>query len=253
MRPSLRPLNAIAQVNLLSGDDYANLVLATVPLAFWQSNEGTGSAIVDSSGNGFNGTYTGVTWDGTTGPKGGLAPFYDATNDYGDVHSAGLGTAFDYDEFTIITWIKVNAEAVWTDGAIRGFVRLGRDAIVENDIRIQKSATNNTVRFLREGANVVQVVDVAGQSDTDWVAYGISCSIAGGGLLDAGDLRGYKNGVQIGSTVTGNVAADGSGLLSTLTLLGALSTAPSNVHHGYQVLTGVWNRPMAADILALMT
>ena len=251
MRPSLRPLNAIAQVTLLSGDDYANLVLATVPLAFWQSNEGSGTAIVDSA-DGFNGTYTGVTWDGTSGPKGGLAPFYDASNDYGDVHSAALGTDFNYDEFTIITWIKVNSAAVWTDGAIRGIVRLGRDA--DNDIRIQKSAANNTIRFLREGATAPEVVDVAGQSDTEWVAYGISCSIGGGGLLDAGDLRGYKSpGVQIGATVTGCLAATNSGLLSTTTVLGALSTVPSNVHHGYQVLTGIWNRPMAADILALMT
>jgi hypothetical protein len=38
---------------------YASVVLADTPLGFWKFNEPSGTSAADSSGNGYNGTYTG--------------------------------------------------------------------------------------------------------------------------------------------------------------------------------------------------
>jgi hypothetical protein len=233
-------------------DAYANRVLATSPLRYNKLNEASGTAIVDSSGNGYTGTYSGVTLANTDSPfVPDKAPFWDGANDYGNLYSAAFATAFNLDEFTIMLWSKVNSTAVWSDGATRRFFTIFRDA--SNFVRLGKSSTNGRLDVERTANGTAKNFGITGLSDTNYFSIAVSCSVAGGGLLAAGEMKAYINGVQAGATSTGNVAGSGSGLSSTNTVLGAANTTPALVWHGWQSNLIIWNRPIDAAILALMT
>ena len=232
---------------------YTTRVLATSPLRYNKLNEGTGTTIVDSSGNAYTGTYTGIAWDGTLSPFNEPVPFYDGTNDSGNIHSAAFGTAFNPDEFTVMIWYKPFDTSVWTDGATRRLFSLQRDGSNFIDIRDSNAANNRLLFFRITSGASTKSVTLDGQNDANWGCVAISGSLAGGGLLSAGDLRAYKNGVQVGSTQTGMLTMPGSGLQSTATQIGAGTTTPTLVWYGYLAQFIVWNSPMSAAKLALMT
>lgn len=233
------------------GANYLARVLATNPISIRPLNEGSGSIIYDKSGNGYNGTYTGVTWEGTVPPMGGQAPRWDGALDYGNVYSAGFGSAFDFDEFTIMLWLKMSSGAVWSDGVFRTALSFYRNG--SNQINLWKESGSAKIGFQRVGDGTSKVTTSGNLSYTDWFSIAISVSIGGGGLLNAGDLRAYINGVQVGSTITGNIAAVGSGLNSARVLLGAANQTPENVHDGYEAWEIVYDRALDNDILALGT
>ena len=230
------------------GGDYADAVLALSPLAYWQSAEGSGTDIIDSSGNGYDGTYTGITWDGTTAPQGTPAPYYDRANDYGNVYSAGLAGAVDLDELTVSIWVKTDP-TTWTTNNL--FIwKLVRDA--NNLIQVFHDTASNQLRLSRIGDSTVKTGTYLTSGPTDWFNLITSCSVSGGGNLAAGEAKMYYNGAAV-TTLTGNVASTGSGLSSTETVIGALNTTPTNVWGGYIAHMAVWNRPVDDDILALAT
>lgn len=231
---------------------YSARVLATTPIAFWKLNDASGTTITDSSGNAYNGTYSGVDLANTASPvTGANAPFWDGTNDYGSLYSASFASAFNMDEGTVMIWLKVQGAGVWTDATNRHILEIQRNS--NNLVRIQKTTTNNSVLFRRAGNATAKSVTVGSQSSTGWICYAISWSIAGGGLLSAGDTRAYVNGAQSGATQTGSAASAGSGLVSTVTVAGAATTTPTSVWNGYLSHVIVWNVPMTNAILALMT
>ena len=232
---------------------YAARVLATSPLRYNKLNETSGTAIVDSSGNGYTGTYTGVDLANADSPfLPDKAPFFDGVNDYGNIYSAAFATAFNMDEFTILMFVKMANLGVWTDAyaAGRRSIVIQRDA--SNFIFIGRSAADNTLTFQRTANGTAKIITIGSLSYTDWFSVAISASVAGGGLLNAGDTRAYINGVQGGTTQTGSVAATGSGLSSTATVLGAGTTTPTRQHHGWLSQPLILNRPIDAAILALM-
>ena len=74
-----------AYLKKLRSVESANLV------SIFLQNEKTGSVSYDLSGHNFDGAYTGVTLGQPGVPRTGLtAVSYDGTNDYNDIHSAGL-------------------------------------------------------------------------------------------------------------------------------------------------------------------
>lgn len=224
---------------------YDTRVLATNPLRYNKLNETSGTAIVDSSGNGYTGTYTGVDLANTDSPfLPDKATFWDGTNDYGNLYSAAFATAFNLDEGCVLLWVKMNALAVWTDGTQRRPITIQRD--VNNLVRVLRTAgINNNLAFTRVANGVTTTINVGSLSYTDWFSVLLSWSIAGN------SLKVYINGVEVGSGVAG--AALGSGLSSTETVLGAASTVPANVHHGWLSRSAIWARPADAAIIALGT
>lgn len=230
---------------------YSARVLALSPMRYNKLDEASGTTMVDVGGSAFTGTYTGIAWGAGASPlQGGDAPFFDGTNDYANLYSAAFASAFNMDEYTVMLWVKMSALADWTDGVAHTFLRLQRDA--SNEVRLSKNS-NNTIRFLAIGGGTTKSIDLGSQSQTDWFCVALSRSIAGGGLLSAGDTRAYKNGVQAGSTQTGSVAATGSGLNSTNTALGSLlNNSATSAQKGYLAHLIVWNSPMSNDKLALM-
>jgi hypothetical protein len=92
------------------GGGYSAAVLADSPLAYWRLGDASGTACVDSSGNGRDGTYAGSPTLGTTGLLTGdsdTAVTFDGTNDkvditYGSWMDAGA-------TITVEAIIKTNA------------------------------------------------------------------------------------------------------------------------------------------------
>lgn len=221
---------------------YASRVLATNPIAYWPLNEGSGSVIQDKSGNGYDGAYTGVTWDGTQFVKGGPVPFWDGANDYGDVYSAGFASAFDLDEGCILIWVKMADASVWTDVTTRTLYLFQRDA--GNRVFFNKLNSANEIRLRRTGNGTSQTLDHT-INNPDWFSVILSWSV----MNDA--LKLYINGVQAETTQMGLLASVGSGLDSSATVLGAASQAPIQIHHGYLGNVAIYNRSIDNAILAL--
>lgn len=204
---------------------YDARVLATNPLRYNKLNETSGTAIVDSSGNAYTGTYSGVTLNSAASPFApNFAPLWDGVNDYGNLYSAAFGTAFNLDEGCMIIWAKVSAAGVWTDAANRRIVEIARDS--NNRVFAFKSSSNNNITVQRIGNTNVKSVSIT-ISTSDWFSLMLSWSVAGD------YFKAYVNGVQQGATQTGLLASAGSGLLSTQTVIGSLSTTPSQIWSGY--------------------
>jgi len=86
---------------------YADQVLADSPVAYWRLGEASGTTMVDSSGNGRDGTYTNSPTLGVTGLIAGDSDTcvdFDGTN----VGNAGDDAAWDSTEVTVEAWINAD-------------------------------------------------------------------------------------------------------------------------------------------------
>ena len=207
-------------------------------IAYWRLQEPSGTNADNYEGTAArDGTYTGVTL-GQTGIGDGLTvPLFDGANDFVDVFSSSLDTAFNLSEGSVILWMQVSGVGVWTDGALRYMLRFRVDG--SNQLALLKRSQNNQVRLIREGANVIDQVDLGGQSDTDFVAWGFTWSEA------ADEVIAYKDGVQVGSTQTGLGASSGN-LSSINTTIGSHTTTPAQVWDGQLGHVAIWDTPLSA-------
>ncbi|GJQ51265.1 MAG TPA: LamG domain-containing protein [Aggregatilineales bacterium] len=93
---------------------YSQKVLDMSPdslIAYWALTETSGTTALDTSGNGNNGTYTGVVLNGLIGPDGLPAPTFDGLNDSISVpHSTALNPASG---ITISAWINAQEATYW--------------------------------------------------------------------------------------------------------------------------------------------
>jgi hypothetical protein len=206
---------------------YSARVLANANLQRYnQLNEGSGLVLLDSGPSGYAGSAVGITWDaGQSPPMSGSVPNLDGANDYLNLYSVQYAADFDFDEGFVILWLKVNAGSVWTDGASRTLLSIRRDS--SNRIIITKSSANNRVDFTRVANGTTHTITVTDFNQTGWISIALRWTVSGNALMA------YRSGVQIGATQTGLVAAVGSGLDSTRTLIGASITTPTTVWNGY--------------------
>lgn len=227
-------------------DGYLAIVLALNPVAFWPLNETSGTVADNAEGTAArDGVYAGVALNQTDGPfLTSRAGLWDGANDYCDVYSASLNGVFSGAEGSFAGWFKVSSGGVWLDGSIRVLMQLVSNASTDY-VQIYRSATNNRLSYLREGANIVESVNADGVSSTGWFHVGLTWSQA------ADQVKAYLNGVQTGSTRTGLGAYSGA-LDANLCLLGANTKTPTQVWSGYIQYVGVWNVVLtAANFLTL--
>ena len=100
--------------------NYAQRILSIAPnniVGYWPLDEHSGTTVTDKSRQGNNGSYTGVTLNNAKGPDGRGIPFFDGTNDFGDIYSAALNSDFNGNEGAMMGWFKVQNSGVWTDGS----------------------------------------------------------------------------------------------------------------------------------------
>ena len=239
---------AFASCTLSPGQTYDQLVLSTQSanlLAFWPLEETSGTTVNDTSGNAYNGSYSGPTVNATTFLDGNPAPSFDGINDYANVYSAGFASAFNKNEGTVSIWVKMSGAGVWTDGTNRGITHFGADT--SNRVRMFRTTTNNQLQFTYTGAGTVKTVsDTSLAGVTSWFLLTETWS------KSADQLKAYINGSQVGTTQTGLTTWTGA-LSNTLTVLGANNTS-ANFFSGYLAKAAVWKTPLsAAEISALAT
>jgi hypothetical protein len=156
-------------------------------------DESAGATAEDSSGNNFDGTYNGPTLANDTAPDGNNAPTFDGLNDIVDI-SASSGS-FNGSAGTLVIWIKTSA---WEDATTRDVNLIQADS--NNRIFIRKTSTNNRMTFIYKAGGITKTITKDGVSDTDWICIGLTWSDASG----SDQFKVYFNGVQEGSTLTGN-------------------------------------------------
>lgn len=222
---------------------YSNKVLSTqrsALLAYWPLSEASGTTITDLSGNGRNGTYTGVDLGQTGIGDGRTAPYFDGVNDYGNVYSAALASGFNKDEGTAALWVKVNSAGIWSDGADHMALAITNDA-VDSYLWIKKTAPA-TLSFTYRGGATIKTVTVGSQSSVGWLHLAMTWSKA------ADQMKVYINGVQGGSTQTGLGTWTGV-LNSSRCVIGARLTT-GDVWNGTIAHTAIWTTPLTAAQIA---
>jgi hypothetical protein len=220
-------------IDKVKGIESSNLI------GYWPMNENTGSVAYDFSIQVNNGAYTGVDLAYTAGPDGQGCPYFDGTNDYNNIYSAGLSSDFDGDEGTIALWIKVSAAGVWTDGTVRTMMRLRADA--ENYVEIYKSNTNNALNMVYEAGNTMSTRSITSISDTGWFCLTMTWSAS------ADEVNYYKDGTSVATKRTGLGTWAGS---LTSGFIGAQDSVPLEVWDGYLAHGAVWTTPLTAAQIA---
>lgn len=230
---------------LVAGESltYAQRVLA-IPnlLAYWKLDEASGTNAADSSGNGRNGTYSGVTLAQTAGPGAsmGLAGLWDGVNDTVDVFSAGLASVFPSAAGSLVVWFKVDSAAVWNDATVRVIAQFRVDG--NNSVLLYKNAANSISAIYTAGGTAKSVTNA--YSALIWSVFGITWDKV------ADQVKVYLNAAQLGSTQTG--LGTWSGTIATA-YIGSAS-GPSGYWSKYIQQTLLYGRALsAAEITTTMT
>lgn len=177
---------------------------------------------IPANSTAFNGTYSGVTLN-QPGPAGTRAGLWDGTNDYGDVYSPEINSFFNPNAGTLLAFAKVSGAGVWTDSAYRAVFRFQANA--NNIISPFKRNANNTLTWSYKAGGTDKSILTGGHSDTGWMFLALTWDSI------ADQFKGFKNGLQEGSTQTGLGTWAGN-TLSTQTLIGAETQTPTTVWDG---------------------
>lgn len=196
---------------------FGSSIVSYLPL--W---EGAGSVAADIGGRGLNGAYTAVTLGQPGIGDGRTAASFDGSTSLVNWYSAGLNSAFNGAEGTLLLWAKVSAAGVWTDAAFRRLAELRADG--NNHVAIFKGSTNNQLNVEYAAGGTTKSIATA-YSGTGWFPYGLTWSKSG----DA--VKAYLNNAQTGATGTGLGTWVGS-INATIATLGDYSTTPTQVWSG---------------------
>ena len=235
-----RPIGGVSTyIDDVKGIESADMI------GYWPMNETAGVVAVDYSVQGNDGAYTGVELANAAGPDGELCPYFDGTNDYNNMFTAGLATDFGVaGEWTIAIWMKVNTAAVWADAATRIALILYGDAT--NFLKLWKGGGANAFNHTSELSDTEKQVYKNSGADATWIHTALTVSEAGDKVMA------YWNGAQTGTTQTSIDSWDAGAL--TVAIAGATNLTPNNVWHGWLAHAVVWKKALtAAQILSLAT
>ena len=231
----------------LYGDtiDYAAIfeeaVLAQNFLFWGKLNEGSGVTMLDSTTPAYNGSYSGVAWDGTLSPLGELALEFDGLLSIGTLTNATFLTLANLDEGTMICFIKARNAGVWSDGATRRFMYFERNST--NRVILGKTTVVNQVSAARVAGGANQTTNYTLPSaTTDWLAAAVTWSVSGNALK-------LFVGNALRDTQSGLLAA---GVAPVRLTIGA-NNGPLNVHDGYECNVLFGNTALAdATVIDIM-
>jgi len=151
----------------------------------------SGTAAVDRSPHGTNGTYiNSPTLSAIVGSDGKRAALYDGVDDRTDLGT--LSPLGDTADFMYSVWMKVANVGVWTDGIQRTSIMIRNNA--GDWAQIKRFTTDNRIRIgVKNGATDSISFDIDGLSTTDW--FHIGCVVK-----NSGDVEVYLDGVSQGTT-----------------------------------------------------
>lgn len=170
---------------------YTDLVKSLNPIQHLPIDEVLGATDAqDSTTNNRDGAYTAVALN-----KIGINPqeksgYFDGTSSVLDAFSAGLASAFDFDEGSILLWAKPDA-SVW-GGADRNILQIKTDA---NNLLSIGLVSGNVVWSYKSAGTAVTVSVAASdtQFEYNWMPFVITWS------KSAGRLRAYVFGTRTGA------------------------------------------------------
>lgn len=206
------------------GYTYVLKVASYNPVAHWQLNDTSGTSAIDSSGNGYHGTYSGVTLNALALPGAtmGNAAQFNGTSAYVSMPLAFRNVTSYRNEGTLMMWINTPTYA--NNYAFRVTTAAGSPNAFSLEVRI--TTTNFLIR--RSGGNDSLLgANYAHASVAGWICLAMRWSVANNALAV------FQNGTSKG-TATSIVAAGTGALTSTQAQIGANVNSPfSGGYSGY--------------------
>lgn len=217
---------------------YSNEVLNTQTaniVGYWQLNETSGSLAEDSSSQGNDGSYSGVTLDSDTGPDNQPVGYWDSTTSYANIYSSDLNTDFNGAEGGISLWFKAADESMWTEN--KHFFLVNFTSDTGDFIFIRKQNNSQYLMFGYRSGGVEKYHQAVISNKTSWNHIAFTWSDS------ADQLKVYVNGTNV-NTATG-LGTWGGNLTSTQSVIGSNNTTPSYPWKGNIAHVGVWNTPLS--------
>jgi hypothetical protein len=179
------------------------------PIGWWKFDECQGLVAYDSSGNGINGTITigatapqtavgtcntaGTAWGNGALGKINSSLNFDGVDDYVDIHSSNLLSAFNGSEGSMSFWVKAADAGFWSDGLLRRQIYFTVND--NNRVFLTKTAANTLVWSYCAGGTCKSVTIPT--TTIDWFHTTITWSKTNDKVIV------YFNGFQSGTTQTG--------------------------------------------------
>jgi len=193
-------------------------------IAYWELAEAGGAIAVDFV-NGRNGSYVGADAGVGSSQTGKLSPFFDGTNDYVNIYSAALASAFNGEIGSFLIKAKVSNISDWNDSTTREMVRILADG--NNFLSIQKTTVQNNVQFRHRAAGqAAATVSTNITPLSSWISLAMTWDRA------ANEMKAFFNGAQLGTTQAMSGTWSGAPAAAT-TLLGSATQTPTAQWKGY--------------------
>lgn len=239
MIPALRMRRIIGHVGSFGG--YSKAILGLSPIAYWPLSDASGTAAVDVvAGN--NGTYTGVDLGQSQAPF--TCPFFDGANDRVNIYSAGLNTLYNRSEGSLSIWSKVYDAGVWTDATNRFIFNMTTTSTADL-VKFQRTITNGVMTGQVTLDGTTSARNSTSNSSTAWIHWAVTWSKA------ADQVIVYKNGAQVGATLTSLGTPSGNALLNTSCAIGSSAgTSSAAVWNGWIAHAALWSRPLTPTEVA---
>lgn len=217
-------------------------------VAGWALDETSGVTADNMEGTAArDGTYGGVTLNQDQTPF--ICPRFDGVNDYVDVHSASLSTAFPWKKGTLLVYTKAYSDNIWNDINWKWFVGFRDDqALGGNKSVYQIFKTNNAreIAWTCSFGGKSNSIQKSGISGTDWLCLAATWDDADGNNR----FRAYYNGVQEGSDSAYDVTPDSTTLTDTWAAIGAMRDLPIYQWNGYIAPVVLWSTELTASQIA---
>jgi hypothetical protein len=232
-------LSPLQELLLFPSRSYISKVKALGPIAYWPMSEKSGSVAYDITGYSRHGAYTGVDL-GQPGIGGGeTCPYFDGINDYCNVQTASLASAFSGSTGTISAWFRVANAGVWTDSTRREIAAFGTNA--SNLVNLRRWTTNNRFLMTYLAGGVSSQVDTTVMGGRiDFIHVGFTWN------KPADEVKGFIDGNQIGATING--LGNWAGALGA-SVIGAASVVPVSAWLGYISHVALWNLVLTPDTM----
>lgn len=204
-------------------------------VSYWPMDETSGSAMVDASGNGRNGTYTGVDLAHAAGPDGIYVPFFDGINDFASIYSASFDAAFSGDEGSLLAWCKVHSSADYSDSTHHTVFHVG---FIGDDHIYFLIQNNGDLSWCHQTGGAT--IDIRStDKPVSWFHAGLTWS------LSNQRVRAYLNGAQVSTDQAGQTSMS-TYMIESQAMVGAFTNTPFIPWHGWLAHCAVLNREATA-------
>jgi hypothetical protein len=222
-------------------------IIASAPIVYFPLNEKSGSVAKNwgSLGAAANGSYTGVDLANMSGPKGGVAPYFDGANDVVDIYSAALAAAINGLEGSALIWAKVENISVWLDGETRRLFYIGASSAAPYVcFNKDSSGSSGKIAHIYRPATYFAILSSPFTTRADWLFIAQTWSNS------ADQFIAYIDGAQSGSPVTGLDAWSGALGSDKCTIGSYAVSSPSQVYQGYLSHFAFWDRVLTPTEIA---